>query len=71
MNTPTASSATSSQREQTFLLSQVPRSAKVERLLNARPRKSLGFRVFRGRTHRERFLRRFTSTLIRSLEFGR
>ena len=44
MKTPTALSVTSSQREQTSLRFQGAEVAKVERLLNARPRKSLGFR---------------------------
>ena len=43
MKTPTALSVTSSQREQFSTISSAE-VAKVERLLNARPRKSLGFR---------------------------
>jgi IS30 family transposase len=43
MKTPTALSVTSPQREQTSLRFQVPRLPRSN-VLNARPRKSLGFR---------------------------
>ena len=43
MKTPTGSSATSSQREHDFSTISNAEVVKVERLLNARPRKSLGF----------------------------